>query len=51
MGWSEKANSGYKITTGDGKIYIPNWLNAVKDVVQFAHAGLVWIFTFRAMTI
>ena len=31
MTWIEKINTELRITTGDGDVYIPNWLNAVKQ--------------------
>tara|TARA_R110002012_G_scaffold4881_1_gene22305 strand:+ start:1927 stop:3165 length:1239 start_codon:yes stop_codon:yes gene_type:complete len=30
MSWIEKTNKDFEITTGDGKKYIPEWMNAIK---------------------
>lgn len=32
MSWLDRINSGMTITTGDGKSYSPNWMNAQKSV-------------------
>lgn len=32
MSWIEKINTQLIITTGDGKVYTPNWMNAEKSV-------------------
>ncbi len=30
MGWQEQIDSDFVITTGDGKVFIPEWMNATK---------------------
>lgn len=32
MSWLDKIKTSFKITTGDGQSYTPNWMNAVKSV-------------------